>query len=516
MGEKPFLLTLDDFEWNLQPRAGEYILKETAVPVLAALVLAIQETGTNHRIIITCRYNFDSDLLEYFYKQGLEPFRKSELTKKLNRLEHFKSNKLSKNLRERALILADGNPRLLEFINDEVLCKQDVEAKLTELEQSTELWKEKIIWEELYQLIDKSLQQALSYYLVYEIPVPMLALEAVCERLYNYQQELQRGLKLGLIEMSFEIKEENRVYRVSRILPHIIPNVRLPEAPEIYSLYRKAFEKLYHSWGNRQNNHDEQWQEIFRLLLADKKNINRFRQGFSLMLKFQAVLDFEDLEDSWKLDGALSPNILDAIYESEMRKNKVYLPEDELYSQLEDYLKEENWRDADKETTYIFYKVMILEGYENWNELLEKFPREVFNKIDEMWIKYSNGRFGFSVQKHIVEKSYEEVSSWDWIRWNSNEFNGAFQVHVLKELEWYNGDDFAWNDCFYRDLNFSMNSKEGHLPAMWTTQARMSRGKKTKSSNGYTHYGFGLSVSIDRILDIHAKYFTVNKEPKFF
>ena len=113
MGAKPFLLILDDFEWNLEPRAGRYILKPQAAPILEALVEAIQETGTNNRIIITCRYDFDSDLLEYFYKQGLQPLKGSELAKKLNRLENFQSDKLPQYLRERALNLADGNPRLL-------------------------------------------------------------------------------------------------------------------------------------------------------------------------------------------------------------------------------------------------------------------------------------------------------------------------------------------------------------------------------------------------------------------
>ncbi len=161
MRENPFLLIFDDFEWNLEPREGRYILKPQAAPILEALVQAIQETGTDNRIIITCRYDFGSDLLEFFYKQGLEPLKNAELTKKLSRLENFSSDKVSDALRERALALADGNPRLLEFLNNEILDKQDAEDKLTELERSPALWKDKIIWEELYQLIDKPLQEIL-------------------------------------------------------------------------------------------------------------------------------------------------------------------------------------------------------------------------------------------------------------------------------------------------------------------------------------------------------------------
>jgi hypothetical protein len=51
-----FLFVLDDFEWNLEPRQGKYILKPEVKQVLNALVWAIQEAESESRIIITCRY----------------------------------------------------------------------------------------------------------------------------------------------------------------------------------------------------------------------------------------------------------------------------------------------------------------------------------------------------------------------------------------------------------------------------------------------------------------------------
>jgi CHAT domain-containing protein len=283
LGEKPFLFIFDDFEWNLEPREGHYILKSEVFPILATLISVIRETGTDHRIIITCRYRFDSELLDFFYEQGLESFKKTELTKKLSRLEHFNSQKIAENLRKRALTLAAGNPRLLEFLNDEVLGKQNAETKLTELEQSPELWKDRIIWEELYHLIDEPLQQVLSHCLVYEIPVPMTALEGFCESLPDYKQQLQRGLDLGLIEISPEPKEEDRVYRVSRILPHIISNIQLPQEPEIYYLYRKASESLYLSFWQNQEHNFWQDQELKFLQDQDVKSNNNWEEILVLL-----------------------------------------------------------------------------------------------------------------------------------------------------------------------------------------------------------------------------------------
>ncbi|ARV57995.1 hypothetical protein BZZ01_04495 [Nostocales cyanobacterium HT-58-2] len=410
MGEKPFLLILDDFEWNLEPLAGRYILKPQAAPILEALVEAIQETGTNNRIIITCRYDFDSDLLKYFYKQGLQPLKGSELTKKLNRLENYQSDKLPQDLRERSLNLADGNPRLLEFLNNEVLSKQDAENELAKLEQSPKLWKEKIIWEELYQLIDELLQKILSYCLIYKISVPRVALEAVCDELPNYQQQLQRGLNLGLIEVSPEVKEENRLYRVSRILPHIIPNIQLPKAPKVYSLYQKAHEKLHQLWRNKKNESEEKLQEIFReifrLKFANKENPERFRQGFSQMLVGQ-------------------PNpVSDQAFEFELRKCADDLVEDGLCEALENYLKQKQWIKADEETAWIFYQVMVKENYKNWNDLLKNFPCETLRKIDRLWVENSNNTLGISIQSRI----YQSLRGRDVVVWED------FCYHVWRSM----------------------------------------------------------------------------------
>ncbi|MDX2214025.1 MAG: GUN4 domain-containing protein [Oculatellaceae cyanobacterium bins.114] len=72
------------------------------------------------------------------------------------------------------------------------------------------------------------------------------------------------------------------------------------------------------------------------------------------------------------------------------------------YQALEDHLKAGEWEAADKET----YRLMITtvgkeEGqYFNSEELLN-FPCEELLAIDRLWVRYSNGKFGFSVQKQI-------------------------------------------------------------------------------------------------------------------
>ncbi|MCG6137731.1 MAG: GUN4 domain-containing protein [Nostoc sp. LLA-1] len=386
------VLVFDDFEWNLEPCNQKYVLKPEAAKVLIALVWAIknQENITYHRIIITCRYNFESDLLQCFYKQPLEGLRKSDLQKKLKQLEAFNSDK-NKKLIERALQLADGNPRLLEWLNHDVLSKEDADSQLSKFEASSEGWREKIIWEteDAPQLkIDQSIEKIVSRCLVFKIHVPMSALEAVCESIPDYKEQLNRAIGLGLIEVSPE-PDEKRVYWVSRILPHIIPSIHLPEGTESYFLYQKAHDKLHQLWGNKNNESREKWQEIFRLKFANKENSERFRQGFSQMLEVQYNSE------------------ADNAYKSELRKVADDLVEDRLCTQLENYLKQKNWKEADEETAWIFYQVMVKENYKNWDELLRNFPCETLKEINRLWLQNSNNQFGISIQMEIYRSLFK-------------------------------------------------------------------------------------------------------------
>ena len=430
-GEKPFLFLFDDFEWNLEPREGGYVLKPEATEVLNALVWAIQEVGAREKIIITCRYEFQSDLLNEFWVQGLDAFRKADLEKKLKRLDNFNSGKIDEKLIERALKIADGNPRLLEWLDKDVLSCEDIEGKLSQLESSSEDWQGKIIWSELYELIDEKIARVLSHCLVFEIPVPMSALEVVCESISGYQEQLNRGIDLGLIGVSSEVEESERVYRVSRILPRILSSIKLPEIPELYSLYEKGFVKISEVWSKEDNKNEEKWREIFRLKFANKENSERFREGFYQMLSVQ---------NNYRADHA---------YEFKLRQSKAELSEHNLCSQLEEYLRQNDWRKADEETTFIFYEVSVLKDLTR-EEIYDQIPCQILREIDKLWIKYSKGKFGFSIQKKIYQ-SLGGTRKYDEQIW----FVFAEKVGWQQGRKWLN----------YNELTFNQNTHyTGHLP----------------------------------------------------
>ena len=121
------------------------------------------------------------------------------------------------------------------------------------------------------------------------------------------------------------------------------------------------------------------------------------------------------------------------------------------YTLLEDLLAAGEWQQADRETETVMIKASGREE-DGWlsEEDLAEFPCEDLRIIDQLWIKYSNGHFGFSVQKRIWE-SIEGT--------NKNE-----DVEIWKKF----GDKVGWrvNDSWvgYRNLTFSIDAPEGHLP----------------------------------------------------
>ncbi|NEQ19084.1 MAG: hypothetical protein F6K28_03965 [Microcoleus sp. SIO2G3] len=75
----------------------------------------------------------------------------------------------------------------------------------------------------------------------------------------------------------------------------------------------------------------------------------------------------------------------------------------------------------------------------------------------QLWVKYSDGRFGFSVQKRIWESVGKDSGKFgDRVSWSKGMF-------VKK-----------WRD--YDELIFSTNAPEGHLPALQPTSLPVGAG----------------------------------------
>ena len=203
--------------------------------------------------------------------------------------------------------------------------------------------------------------------------------------------------------------------------------------------FQTAHEALHPFWGHRENESAEQWRELFRLKFANQDNPERFRQGFSQMLAVQ-------------YNAAA-----DRGFEVELRSWKAELSDENLCDPLEVWLSQEDWRRADEETAWLFYVVMVRQGFEDWAELFKSFPTDILNEIDRVWVTYSQEHFGFSVQKCI----------WEGVGGKENA-NHITIREFGKQVGWYVSNN--WRS--YNTLSFSPESQQGNLPALPHTQPK--------------------------------------------
>lgn len=78
------------------------------------------------------------------------------------------------------------------------------------------------------------------------------------------------------------------------------------------------------------------------------------------------------------------------------------------YTKLRDLLAARNWREANRETTRVMLKAANRREERYFtSRSIEEFSCEDLQIIDKLWLRFSDNRFGFSVQKRI----WEEVGS---------------------------------------------------------------------------------------------------------
>jgi hypothetical protein len=121
------------------------------------------------------------------------------------------------------------------------------------------------------------------------------------------------------------------------------------------------------------------------------------------------------------------------------------------YTRLRDLLAAGEWKEADRETSAVMLKVCGREK-ENWfdAEHIEIFPCEDLRTIDQLWVNFSEGRFGFSVQKRI----------WESVGGKSGVLDSDTYHRFGERVEWR--ENQRWKN--YNDFTFTSQAPHGHLP----------------------------------------------------
>ena len=164
------------------------------------------------------------------------------------------------------------------------------------------------------------------------------------------------------------------------------------------------------------------------------------------------------------------------------------------YTKLRDLLAAQKWKEADYETYLVMLQAVGRKENE-WirEEELLNFPCADLGTIDQLWVKYSNGRFGFSVQKEIYlsvggkpdGKYYEEA--WEKLgdrvgwrvqgNWISDHDNVSFHTSApykgylpftsLGGGFWFGGKDGCWflfsriDTCQSHTIEDDLSSEKG-------------------------------------------------------
>jgi len=131
------------------------------------------------------------------------------------------------------------------------------------------------------------------------------------------------------------------------------------------------------------------------------------------------------------------------------------------YQQLEDLLKTQQWREADRETYRLMITTVGKEEGQWFNRAdLENFPCEDLRTIDQLWVKYSNGKWGFSVQKRIWQECGSPMNYNDeWLKF-------VARIGWRKDGKWLDEADLTY------DLE---KSPSGEFPGGWVVFSLLSR-----------------------------------------
>jgi hypothetical protein len=144
--------------------------------------------------------------------------------------------------------------------------------------------------------------------------------------------------------------------------------------------------------------------------------------------------------------------IVEELIKNHIAIDRLVCSESEVdYWKLREFLINGEWKKADEQTTMIMLKIAGREKVGNVDkESLENFPDIDLFTIDKLWVEYSYGSFGFSVQKKIFDSV------------NQNKGKFAEKVGWRGEAGLFRGA-FAWKSD--DDLTFSQDAPDGHLPA---------------------------------------------------
>jgi hypothetical protein len=212
------------------------------------------------------------------------------------------------------------------------------------------------------------------------------------------------------------------------------------EQEEVYQFAHRSFQEYLTATEIKDTNQEalliealqtpqslEWWATTMRLYAAQTDTSNLIeavlRQAAPPLDTLLLAIDF------WQTGRTVQPTSKQALL-AKIREPLVVLDEPTLtwaidaqprYFKLAYHLQQGEWRTADRETYNVMRKVGDInhKGYLDLDDI-RNFPCQDLRIIDQLWVKYSQGKFGFSVQKQIyvdcgakLDGNYPGDKIWD-------------------------------------------------------------------------------------------------------
>jgi len=133
---------------------------------------------------------------------------------------------------------------------------------------------------------------------------------------------------------------------------------------------------------------------------------------------------------------------------------------------------------------------MVIENYDDFDELFEQVSLEVIDEIDRLWMDYSEGKFGIKGQAKIFHDLGGNQESWP--QRGDFERNVDYRQYERKEDQWDRfGEQVGWgrgvgiNEIEYNSTSLMLN----HLPILMYCNRMM--GFRTIEGEDILHWVLG-------------------------
>jgi hypothetical protein len=194
----------------------------------------------------------------------------------------------------------------------------------------------------------------------------------------------------------------------------------------------------------------------------------------------QKILSASDVENLHRefialLSETSSPNKQQKI--SEVKKSL----QAHLLAELNYLMKVSNWKDADEKTTNLMLNIAEKEkqGYLDISDI-QKFSCPALRTMDTLWVKHSDGTFGFSVQKRILDSILATLEQPDR---SYTQLTDQESQQFAEEIGWKQkgGDWRSYESLTFNLIQAKREGLAGTLPA-WFRRLEWWTGSATVKS----------------------------------